>query len=171
MSQDAGTAESSEARPKGALQRAAYFLAIAGGVLSLGVALLVTVSISLRAGGFGGVRGDFEFVQMGTALAVFAFLPWCQARRGNVFVDTFTNTWPKPVQAWLDALWDVVFAVMMAVIAWRLGVGARDALASNTSTMVLLMPVWPAIAACAVMAGLLAIVSVMTAAERVGAAR
>ena len=36
------------------------------------------------------IPGDFELAQIGTAVAVFAFLPYCQVVRGNIVVDTFT---------------------------------------------------------------------------------
>ncbi len=137
----------------------ARLLALFGGALAVCLALLVSISITLRALGLGGVRGDFEFVQMGVALIVFAFMPWCQARRGNVMVDSFTTWLPPRFQAALDAVWEVVFAGMMALIAWRLGAGALEAARSSTTTMVLLLPIAPAIAACAILAGFTALIA------------
>ncbi|MCA3275603.1 MAG: TRAP transporter small permease [Roseomonas sp.] len=148
------------------LDRLARMLALLGGALAMGLAVLVTTSVTLRAFGLGGVRGDFEFVQMGVALMVFAFMPWCQARRGNVMVDSFTSRLPPRMQAMLDALWEVVFAGMMALIAWRLGAGALEAAKSATTTMVLLLPIAPAIAACAGLAGFTALVALATAVLR-----
>jgi TRAP-type C4-dicarboxylate transport system permease small subunit len=148
------------------LDRLARLLALLGGALAVALALLVSTSITLRAFGLGGVRGDFEFVQMGVALIVFAFMPWCQARRGNVMVDSFTTRLPPRFQAALDALWEVIFAAMMALIAWRLAVGAMDAASSSTTTMVLLMPIAPAIAACAGLAGFTALVALAMAVSR-----
>lgn len=141
----------------------ARLLALFGGALAVCLALLVSISITLRALGLGGVRGDFEFVQMGVALIVFAFMPWCQARRGNVMVDSFTTRLPPRFQAALDAVWEVVFAGMMALIAWRLGAGALEAARSSTTTMVLLLPIAPAIAACAILAGFTALVALAMA--------
>jgi TRAP-type C4-dicarboxylate transport system permease small subunit len=144
----------------------ARLLALFGGALAVCLALLVSTSITLRALGLGGVRGDFEFVQMGVALIVFAFMPWCQARRGNVMVDSFTTRLPPRFQAALDALWEVVFAGMMALIAWRLGAGALEAARSSTTTMVLLLPIAPAIAACAILAGFTALIALAMAIVR-----
>lgn len=144
----------------------ARLLALFGGALAVCLALLVSISITLRALGLGGVRGDFEFVQMGVALIVFAFMPWCQARRGNVMVDSFTTRLPPRFQAALDALWEVVFAAMMALIAWRLGAGALEAARSSTTTMVLLLPIAPAIAACAILAGFTALIALAMAIVR-----
>ena len=110
------------------LDRLARLLALLGGALAVCLALLVSTSITLRAFGLGGVRGDFEFVQMGVAL--------------------------------------IVFAAMMALIAWRLGAGALDAAKSATTTMVLLLPIAPAIAACAALAGFTALVALAMAMAR-----
>lgn len=155
----------------GLLGRLSLLLALAGGALSIAVALVVVVSVVLRGTGLGSVPGDFEIVQTGTALTVFAFLPWCQARHGNVFVDTFTTRLPARLQAGLDALWDAVYAGMMAIIAWQLWLGAMDAIRSGTTTMVLLVPIGPAIAACSVMAFFLALIALATAFERLRGAR
>lgn len=169
-----------EAGALGWLGRFAHGLAVAGGLMTVAIALMVTTSVLLRGIAdyanpltlplgvrVGPIPGDFEIVQMVTALAAFAFLPWCQARRGNVIVDTFTTRLPKWAQAGLDALWDVVYAVMMALIAWRLAEGAADAIRSHTTTMVLLVPVGPAIAGCAIIASFLALIALVTAYVRV----
>ena len=143
--------------------RIARVLALAGGFLLVGLAGLVTASVVMRWAGGEGVNGDFELVQMGLALAVFAFLPLCQAHRGNVMVDTFTTRLPARVQAAIDALWDLVYAGFAAFVAWRLSVGAAEALTSHTTSMVLALPLHYAIAACSAMAAFLALICVLTA--------
>jgi TRAP-type C4-dicarboxylate transport system permease small subunit len=127
------------------------------------VAGLVTVSVLMRWLLGDGISGDFELVQIATALGSFAFLPLCQARRGNVIVDTFTAKLPRRARDRLDALWDLTYAVLIAILAWRLAIGALDAFASRTTSMVLGIPQGYAIAACAVMGVFLTIVSAATA--------
>jgi TRAP-type C4-dicarboxylate transport system permease small subunit len=105
-------------------------------------------------------------VQMGLALAVFAFLPLCQAHRGNVMVDTFTTRLPARAQAALDALWDILYAGFAGFIAWRLSIGAFEAMSSRTTSMVLGLPIHYAIAGCAGMAAFLALICVLTAIRR-----
>jgi TRAP-type C4-dicarboxylate transport system permease small subunit len=105
-------------------------------------------------------------VQMGLAVAVFAFLPLCQAHRGNVMVDTFTTRLPLRVQYALDALWDLLYAAFAGFIAWRLAVGAIEARSSGTTSMVLGLPIHYAIGVCAALAGFLALICVLTAARR-----
>ena len=146
--------------------RIARVLALLGGFLLVGLAGLITASVLMRWLGGQGVNGDFELVQMGLAMAVFAFLPLCQAYRGNVTVDTFTARLPAAAQAALDLLWDLVYAAFAAFIAWRLAIGAAEALASRTTSMVLGLPIHYAIAACAAMAAFLALIAVLTAVRR-----
>jgi TRAP-type C4-dicarboxylate transport system permease small subunit len=132
----------------------------------VGLAGVVTASVLMRWLGGQGINGDFELVQMGLALAVFAFLPLCQAHRGNVMVDTFTLRLPAPAQAGLDALWDLVYAAFAGFIAWRLAIGAWEAFTSRTTSMVLALPIHYAIGACAAMAAFLALICLSTAMRR-----
>ena len=138
-------------------------IAIGGGVAMLAAATLVVTSVVLRWSGANPVAGDFEIVQMAMAPIVFAFLPICQWRRGNIAVATFTDRLPRRVLTWIDALWDVVYASVAAFLAFVLIIGAGDEKASGTATMVLATPIWPAILACAILAGFLAVVASATA--------
>ena len=143
--------------------RAARALAILGGLFSVASALLVTASVTLRWLGFGSINGDFELVQIGVALSVFCFLPLTQARRGNIMVDTFTGRLPLPVQRAMDAFWDLVYAAFMALMAWCLLNGARDALASGLNSAMLSLPLWPVFFAAVLLIALLVVTAVDTA--------
>jgi TRAP-type C4-dicarboxylate transport system permease small subunit len=147
----------------GLIGRVARILAVAGGSLMLVTAVMVTGSVILRWLFRSGVKGDFEMVQIATAVAVFAFLPLCQWRRGNVFVDTFTLRAPAWLNRGLDTLWDIVYAVFAGLIAWRLALGGIEAIQTRTSSMVLAIPVGWAIALTSIMAGFLTIVIIATA--------
>ena len=143
--------------------RVARALAIVGGLLSVATALLVTTSVTLRWLGFGSINGDFELVQIGVALSVFCFLPLTQARRGNIMVDTFTAWLPLRVQRAMDAFWDFVYAGFMALTAWCLMNGARDALASGLTSAMLGLNLWPVFAATVLLILLLVVTAVDTA--------
>ena len=145
------------------LARGARLLAIAGGLLMAAVAVLVTTSVLLRWVTDSGISGDFELVQIGLAVSIFAFLPICALRRGNVMVDAFTGRLPAGARSAIDALWGLVYAGIAALIAWRLAVGAGDTIASNTDSMVLGLPYGWAIAICAVLSGLLALAAASVA--------
>jgi TRAP-type C4-dicarboxylate transport system permease small subunit len=145
------------------LRRITAAVAILGGVITLAIALTVTLSVIGRNFLDQGVPGDFEYVQMGTAIAVFAFLPFCQLQRGNIVVDTFSTRWPPRIRALVDALWDLVYAGIMGLLAFSLLRGAFDIKASGTATMVMGTPIWPAVLACAVLCGLLSLICLLTA--------
>jgi TRAP-type C4-dicarboxylate transport system permease small subunit len=138
-------------------------LAMAGSLLVIAVAVLVVASVLRRWLTDDVILGTVEIVEIATALAVFSFLPLCQARRGNVVVDTFTARLPPRARDRIDAVWDLVYAGAAALIAWQLLQGARDTVASRTTSMMLGLPTGYAIAACAVMAAVLAVVAVATA--------
>lgn len=99
----------------------------------------------------GPVTGDFELVEIGCAVAVFAFLPYCQIVGGNVLVDFFTSRAGPRTKAFLATVADAVFTLIAAMLAWRMVLGAEDLYRYRETTMVLRMPVWwgyvPAVAA------------------------
>ena len=150
-------------RPPTLLDRLTAGVATLGGLVTLATAATVTASVISRNLRDEGIPGDFEYVQMGTAIAVFCFLPYCQLRRGNIVVDTFSLHWPARLRDGVDALWDLVYAGIMGLIAYCLFNGAIGLKTSGTATMVMGIPVWPAVLACAVLCSLLSLVCIVTA--------
>lgn len=151
------------------IERLTGHVAVFGGVLALAVAGLVVVSVLGRWLFAIPVEGDFEFVKMATAIGVFAYLPFTQARRSNIMVDTFTGWMGQGAQNRLDAFWDLTYAGFMALCAWGLFLGARDALRTGETTMQLQLAVWPAIALCALLCLLLVVTCIGTVARLIGA--
>ena len=147
----------------GLARRISDRLALAGGVLLLGMAVLVTASVLRRWLTSQGVPGDFELLQTGLAVAVFAFMPLCQLRGGNLFVDTFTGRLPLAVRLRLDAMCALPYAGVATLIAVMMTVGAFETLRSGTRSMVLGLPQgWP-IAVSAALAAWLAFVVLLAA--------
>lgn len=137
-------------------------VALGGGLLALGIAVLVTISIIGRRVWDQPVPGDFEFVQMATAVTLFAFLPLCQSHRGNIAVDTFTRWLPRKWQRGLDAAWDLTYASFMAIISFGLLRAALEAHSYGTTTMVLGLPIWPAMTISALLCAVVMLVALMT---------
>lgn len=146
--------------------RLADLCALAGGALALATALLVAVSVGRRWLTGEGIPGDFELVQIATAVTVFAVLPLCQWRGGHVVVDAFSGGWPNAVRDGFDSAWDVLYAAVMAVIAWQLARGAAEAAGNGTVTMVLGLPIGWAIGLSAALAAIIALVALATAWRR-----
>jgi TRAP-type C4-dicarboxylate transport system permease small subunit len=116
--------------------------AIFGGTVLVGLALMVCASVALRASGFNPIQGDFELLQVGLAISVGTFLPWCHLKGGNIIVDFVTARASRRSQRRLDAIAGILVALMMALVAWRAGAGALAAKASGEVTMIRGFPLW-----------------------------
>jgi len=111
--------------------------AVVGGLLLTAVGLLTVASVTGRYLFSAPIEGDFELVQLGTALSVFAFLPWCQMVRGNVIVDFFTANLSPRRQGLLDALGALAFAAVAALLAVQLTQGGMDMYETQEQTVIL----------------------------------
>jgi TRAP-type C4-dicarboxylate transport system permease small subunit len=163
MAETAPTAAPQPPRVPRAVETLARMLAMLGGLVALAVACVVVISVLRRWLFASPIPGDFELAQIGTAVAVFAFLPYCQIVRGNIVVDAFTARLPPRLRGRLDAMWDMIFAGAMAFVAICLARGTLDTFASQEVSMVLRIPVWPGVAFGALSCAFLAIVSLATA--------
>ncbi|MBL8672077.1 MAG: TRAP transporter small permease [Alphaproteobacteria bacterium] len=164
MSAPEATPPASRAVRPRAVALLATAAAVCGGLLMLAAAVLVSVSVARRWLLDSPIQGDFEIVKMATGVAVFAFLPYCQLRRGNIMVDTFTGGLSERARQALDSLWAAVYGGAMGLIAYCLWNGTADAVRSGETMMMLPVQIWPAIAACAALSALLAATAVATAA-------
>ena len=115
-----------EARVGRWLDIIAQGFALTGGLVLMGMAGITVVSVIGRALGSLGlspVRGDFELVQLGCAIAVFSFLPLCQIRRGNVTVDILSERFGPRGHAVLGLIGNLALALCSTVIALQLARG------------------------------------------------
>ena len=148
------------------LYRVAEWFAAAGG-LALFAALLVTVASVVSNDLVGRpILGDTEIVEMLMGIAVAAFMPWCQVRGANVIVDFFTMKFPKRVNDAIDAFAYLVFAVIVAVLTWRLVEGTFTQYERERVSMFLKLPQWWGYALASVSAVLWVLVCLRTAWDR-----
>lgn len=120
-------------------------LAWFGALVLVAVALISVASIIGRAfsfAGLGPIRGDFELVEAGTALAVFSFLPWCHLRRGHATVDMLWQAYPAPMRRGLEVAADALMLVAWLLLTWRMGVALGDYRANGEVSFILQMPTW-----------------------------
>lgn len=165
-----------------AVAAAARLSAYAGGVLLAGLAAMTVASIlgrRLSGVGLAPIRGDYELVANGVALAVFAFLPWCQLGRGHVAVDLLVDRLPARAKAAFGLVADSLVALASLVILvqlWRgfgekfpygsdglraaLGMGYRPFFAETTYELEI--PVWIPYAGAVALAALFAATCVYT---------
>ncbi|MEL6963320.1 MAG: TRAP transporter small permease subunit [Pseudomonadota bacterium] len=92
--------------------------------------------------GVGAIRGDFELVEAGMAFCIFAFLPLTQLSASHASVDVVVNLLPRGVRRSLILLAEILFAVVLVVIAIQLYDGMGRKLRSGETTLLLQFPVW-----------------------------
>ena len=153
-----------------AVTAAAHLLAIVGGIVLLAAIVITCLSILGRTAstllywdplvralpgltqwllqiGIGPIRGDFELVEAGMAFCIFAFLPYCQVTAGHAAVDIFTSPLGPRAQRVLSLLIELLFAVVLVVIALQLKGGMDARIRSGQTSFLLQFPVWWAYAA------------------------
>ena len=145
-----------------AVHWAAYLLAIAGGLALIAMTILTVVSVTGRGflwAGLGPVPGTYELIEMGAAFAVFAFLPWCQLKRGHVTVDLFLARLGRRARVISELVSNLLISAAAAILFWRLWIGLVDKRSYGETTYILGIPAWYGYAAAAVGAALFVVVS------------
>lgn len=133
--------------------KSARWSAILGGLILCTVALMSVASITGRAliaVGLGPVPGDFELMEVGTALAVFFFLPWCYLKGGHATVDLLYMHLPRPLQWLVNTVSDLLMLALWLALSWMLWEGMLEKREYFETTFILQMPVWWAYALCMV---------------------
>lgn len=140
----AGAAAAMAARPglERVLDRACTWLAVAGGLVMLAFTGISVGSILSRTFFGAPLVGDFELTERGTAIAVFAMLPYCHLRGGNVVVDMFVGMFPQALRHALAVLGDLLFAIVAALMTWRLALGGINQRDFHDMSMMLQIPTW-----------------------------
>ncbi|OAL60204.1 hypothetical protein A6R74_20855 [Halomonas sp. ALS9] len=129
--------------------------AISGGLLITALAIITVVSILGRwvasapvlsditmLAWVGPIAGDYELVEMGTAIAVFLFLPYCHLRGGHVTVDLLVMHAPPMFQRLLAIVAETLFLVVAGLMTWRLYHGLLDKRRYMETSMLLDIPLW-----------------------------
>lgn len=116
--------------------------AICAGITLTGMALMSLTSVIGRAAFSKPILGDYELVQMMSAIAVTMSLPFCQLVRGHVIVDFFTTRLPKKMNDFLDMVANLLLAIGAFTFAWRMTVGMIELETSGDTSMLLGISTW-----------------------------
>ncbi|MFM1815938.1 MAG: dicarboxylate transporter [Pseudomonadota bacterium] len=124
------------------LRKLIEWWALAGGFVL--VALVLLNAYSLVAGELFGapVAGTFELVEIGVAVAAFAFLPYCQLSGAHVTADIFTTAAGPRTLALFGLLAGVIAILVSAVLLWRMTLGLNDYREYEEVTAIIGLPVW-----------------------------
>ena len=125
----------------------ARLFAILAGVLLTFITLMTCASIVGREFFSNAITGDFELSGAATGAAIAMFMPWCQAKRGNIIVDFFTAKCSNASNEVMDRFGALLLSLCFALLAWRTALGGMSAYASNSGTMILGFPEWIVFAA------------------------
>ena len=119
-------------------------LAIAGGLVFVGLVVMSIVSIVGRKLFSWVVPGDVELLQMCAAFAASSFFAYCHMVNGDVKVDFFTHNLAPRTVARLDAFGSLLVGLFGALIAWRTAAGALSIKEVGETSAILGWPVWVA---------------------------
>lgn len=125
-----------------ALDAVCRLFAIGSGLMLIGMALMSVYSIVGRSLLDKPVLGDYEMVQMMSAVAVSMALPFCQMIGGHIIVDFFTVKFPPRINAALDVVAAVLLAVCSFAIAWMVFGATLQFMRNHDATMLLSLPTW-----------------------------
>ena len=120
----------------------AYILAILGGIILVIVILINFISILSRIIFLNPLVGDFELVEIGSAIAICSFLPLCHLKKGNVIVDFITAKLNFKKITFLDCISSVIYGLIALFFTWRMFFGAKDMYNYQEETMLLQFPIW-----------------------------
>ena len=124
------------------LETLAKLCAIAAGVLLTAMTLMTCVSLIGRNLIGLTIGGDYELSGAAAGAAVALFMPWCQARRGNIIVDFFTAKASERTVQGLDRFGALLLGLTMALLTWRTTLGGLNAWKSGSGTMLIGFPEW-----------------------------
>lgn len=124
------------------LRRLCDASAAIGGLVLVAMAAMTAVSVVGRAFFSHPILGDVELVQLGSAVVVACFLPYTQFQRANLIVDFFTTNARAATQRRMDALGTLLYTAVLALVLWRVAVGAQAMHASQESSMLMNLPLW-----------------------------
>ncbi|WP_020560140.1 TRAP transporter small permease [Thiofilum flexile] len=114
---------------------------LAGGIF-IAEAVMSVVSVIGRALWNTPVLGDYEIVQVLSAMGIALCLPYCQLRAGHVFVDFFTLRVPRRFNRILDYAALLLLALAAFLVAWRVWAGLLDIKEYGETSMVIGIPIW-----------------------------
>lgn len=124
------------------LDAVSRLFALCAGLMLTAMALMSVYSIIGRSFFDKPVLGDYELVQMMSAVAVTMALPYCQMVRGHIIVDFFTTWLSRRSNAVLDTLAALLLALCAFVIGWRVSVATFEFARNNDASMLLGLPTW-----------------------------
>ncbi len=154
----------------GAADRVISGWAILGGIVLL---LVVTMNVVSVIGGvlWRPFPGDFEMTQVGVAVAVFSFFPYCQLHETNVTADIFTQKASRRTVLRLRLLTALIALSFAVLLLWRMYGGLLNQRDYGYTTTILQFPIWTAFVPILISLALLALAALVSLSDHTRALR
>ncbi len=150
------------ARPYGLARKLITAWALVGGCVLLAVVAVNAWSIIAAAVINTPFPGDFELTEMGAAIAVFCFLPYCQLTKSNVTADVFTVKASDGHVAMMSISAALIAILFSGLLLWRMYHGLQDYREYSEFTAILQIPLWWAFVPALLSLALLLVASLIT---------
>lgn len=124
------------------VRRVIEYWALLGGLLLIAVVLMNAWSLVRDIIWKQPISGENELVQIGVAIAAFAFLPYCQLTGANVSADIFTSKAGPRTVAVLILFGALIALVCSVILVWRTWDGLLDYRELLESTPIMQFPLW-----------------------------
>lgn len=124
------------------LRRLSQILALLGGLVLVGIALMTVFSVAGRVLFSSPIQGDVELVQLSCAVGLACFLPYTQWQNANIIVDFFTARAAAGTRNRLDAFGSLALGLVALLVCWRTGAGALAARDNEETSMLMGVPLW-----------------------------
>jgi TRAP-type C4-dicarboxylate transport system permease small subunit len=116
--------------------------ALAGGFVLIFISSITVISVIGRYAFGAPITGDYEIVEFGVSIAVFAFLPYTHASNNNIIAGFFTSGLPQPIMDAIDGIQNIIFLLVICLLAYTAIIGGIDKYNANEISMFLSMQVW-----------------------------
>jgi len=138
-------------------------LALLGGWLLVGIAVVTVLDALLRKLLSRPIQGTFEATELVLAAIIFFALPYTGLVDGHVSVDLLTGRLGARAQSVIVAVNALVCAIVLGFIAYQMGLLAAEYGRTARTTITMRIPVLPFIAPVTAAAGLAALAFVVQA--------
>ena len=153
------------------MERSTRLLALVGGGLLVVAIVLTLVSVAGRYFFSWPLPGDYEIVEIVCAIGVFLFFPYTHATNSNITAEFFTSALSEKSKLVLDTAHDVAFALVAALLTWRLSSGLADKFETGETSILVSIPLWWAYSFAVLSLALLTVVCLVRIAIGIGALR
>jgi C4-dicarboxylate transporter DctM subunit len=144
------------------LQALTRRIASAGVVGMLVISIVTTIDLLVLRGLLNKpLSGSNELLQTVFAVAIASVLASGFAQRANLNVDILQQWFSRRTAAWLELIGHLIFAVVLVLIAWRVGQQAATAAARGQQTVIMQLPLGPFLLAIAAFVAICAAVQMI----------